>query len=240
MPDNARAIADRRLVALLLVVCACASGGPDRRDTASGFLRDYAGLREVRGARTSLVFIEPGARFSHYGRVILDPVTLWRADGPGRRDTPWAQLQHLADYLETGLRDQLGQVFELVDRPGHDTLRVRVAISEARRSWILRDVVSRRRPPAPSFDDRTELATGTRDFVDAAAIEVEVLDSVSDRRMLAAVDERAGRRSLRGSSDTWSDVHEALDYWADVLRTRLTALRAFDAGQERIGIPPPR
>ena len=39
--------------------------------------------------------------------------------------------------------------------------------------------------------------------------------------MVAAVDERAGGRAFKGSTDTWSDVKEAFDYWAERLRARL-------------------
>jgi hypothetical protein len=225
---------------ILLALLACATGDALPGAAPTGFLQDYSRLHRGKGEHQGLIFIDLRANFSRHDRAMLDPVTIWQAEGPGLGDVPQEQLQHLTDFLEATLRSQIAQAFELVDRPGRDTLRVRVAISQAPQAQRVMDVVSRRLRPTQSLSDPGDLATGTRRLVGAAAIEVEILDSLSDRRMLAAVDERVGSRSLRGSSTAWSDVHEAFDYWADVLRTRLAVLRAFDAAQARIGIPPPR
>jgi hypothetical protein len=223
----------------LFALLACTTGDPVRGVAPAGFLKDYSELHRGVGEHELLVFIDPRANFSHYDRAMLDPITIWQAEDTGLGDVPREQLQHLTDFLEAALRGQIAQAFELVDRPGSDTLRIRVAISQAPRSQRVMDVVSRRPAPTRSLSNPGELATGTRHLVDAAALEVEILDSLSDQRMLAAVDERAGSRSLRGSTHAWSDVYEAFDYWADVLRTRLAVLRAFDTAQARIGIPPP-
>ena len=60
------------------------------------------------------------------------------------------------------------------------------------------------------------------------SVEAEILDAVSGARLIAAVDERAGSKRLRGSTRAWSHVHSAFDYWADVVRARLKAMRQFD------------
>ena len=71
------------------------------------------------------------------------------------------------------------------------------------------------------------LATGTQAFVGRAAIEVEMLDGLTNRRVIAAVDERAGTRRLRGEGGTWGDVKEAFDTWAHLLGVRLAVFRAL-------------
>ena len=76
----------------------------------------------------------------------------------------------------------------------------------------------------------TKLATGTYAFVGTAGIEAEFLDSLSGHRLAAAIDERAGGRSLRGGNTTWSDVQNAFDFWAAQMRTRLAELSGRGAG----------
>jgi hypothetical protein len=82
------------------------------------------------------------------------------------------------------------------------------------------------------------LSTGTQAFVGRVAIEAEILDAVSGERLIAAVDERAGSKRLRGSTNAWSDVYSAFDYWAEVLRARLAAMRHFDAAQTSQEVAP--
>ena len=69
------------------------------------------------------------------------------------------------------------------------------------------------------------LATNTAVFVGKAAIEGEITDSVTNERLVAAVDERVGTKSLSGMFHKWSDVEKAFDTWAGHLRERLEELR---------------
>lgn len=104
-----------------------------------------------------------------------------------------------------------------------------MAITEARRSNGVLDLASTVLPPARLLSELRNLTTGTHAFVGRVAIEAEILDTVSGERLIAAVDERAGSKRLRGSTSAWSDVYSAFDYWADVLRARLVSMRQFDA-----------
>jgi hypothetical protein len=91
------------------------------------------------------------------------------------------------------------------------------------------DVASTVLPPARLLSELGNLSTGTYAFVGRVAIEAEILDAVFGERLIAAVDERAGGKRLQGSTNAWSDVYSAFDYWADLTRARLTAMRQFDA-----------
>src|SRR5207247_2105465 len=61
------------------------------------------------------------------------------------------------------------------------------------------------------------LATDTQLLVGRAGVEAEILDGVTDERLAAAVDRRAGTKALRGGVSTWSDVENAFDYWSERL-----------------------
>jgi hypothetical protein len=218
-------------VALLLALAGCATTEQTRSVEPSGFLGDYSQLQPGKTGQALLVYIDPAADFSRYNEVVVEPVTIWTGKGSDLADVPSQELQRLADYLETSMREQLALDFEVVEEPGPETLRIRAAITEARKSKVVLDVVSTALPPARLLSAVEKLATGTHAFVGRAAIEVEILDATSNARLLAAVDERAGGKTLEGATSAWADVEEAFDYWAEVMRERLSLFRHFDAAE---------
>jgi hypothetical protein len=219
------------LAVLVVAVAGCAATQQSRSIEPSGFLAEASQLRKGRGEQALLVYINSQANFARYDRVIVDPIMIWTRPGAEAADIPRDELQHLADYLHTALRKQLQLDFTLVERAQAGALRIRMAITEAQKSNVALDLVSTVLPPARLLSALKNLSTGTQAFVGRVAIEVEILDAVSGERLIAAIDERAGNKRLRGSTNAWSDVHSAFDYWADVLRARLTAMRQFDAAQ---------
>jgi hypothetical protein len=113
----------------------------------------------------------------------------------------------------------------MVDRPGPGTLRIRAAITEAKGARVVGNTITTVIPQARLLSTLTGLATNTQAFVGKAAIEGEITDSMSGRRLVAVVDERAGGKTLRGLGGKWKDVDNAFQYWAERLRTRLAELR---------------
>ncbi len=218
-------------VTLLLCgwLCACASSTTVQTERAepSGFLGDYSALEPGDEGEATLLYIDPAADFAGFHSVVIDPVTIWR--GPGTEKVPEAALESLAHYLENGLRTQIAKSFKVAPRPGPGTMRIRAAITEARGANVPLNVASTVLPPARLLSEVKNLATGTQAFVGRAAIEVEILDGLTHRRLIAAVDERAGTRTLRGAGGTWGDVKEAFDAWANLIASRLAVFRALDA-----------
>jgi hypothetical protein len=219
------------LAVLLVVVAGCAATRKSQSVEPSGFLADYSQLREGRGEQALLIYINSQANFANYDRVIVDPISIWTRPDVAIADVPRDELQHLADYLHTALLKQLQLDFTLVERPQPGALRIRMAITEASKSNVALDLASTVLPTTRLLSELKNLSTGTQAFVGRVAIEIEILDAVSGERLIAAVDERAGSKRLRGSTSAWSDVYSAFDYWAEVLRARLTAMRQFDAAQ---------
>ena len=228
-------------VALVLVAAslaiACASTEQVREEVEpSGFLGDYSELEEGAEEEAALVFIRTDTSFHDFSKIEIDPITIWH--GSSLDEVPEEELQRLADHLDTALREQLGRHFELVERASPGTLRLRVAITEAVGSRVVLDIASTVLPPARLLSEVKRLTTGTQAFVGKAAIELEILDALSGERLIAAVDMRAGTKTLRGSTSTWSAVEEAFDYWATRLASRLVLLRDFD-GSEPVAPPEP-
>jgi hypothetical protein len=120
----------------------------------------------------------------------------------------------------------LEQDYRIVTAPAPQALLLRAALTEAQASNVPLDVVATVIPQINLLTRIEGVAANTSLTVGEASAEMELTDSVSGRRLAAAVDERVGVRRLRGMTDKWSDVQAAFDAWAEQLRKRLAEERA--------------
>jgi hypothetical protein len=210
----------------LFLVCGCATTKKSADTEMSGFLGDYSQFREGTKDEAQLVYINPAAKLSKYDKVIIDPVAIWSSvQGSDESYIPEAELQMLADYLHGVLHNELFLDYKIVESPGPGALRIRTALTEAKKTDVAMGIVANVMPPMLIADTAKTMATGTAMFVGRAAVEMEIVDSVSNERLLAAVDQRVGTKAFRGKSSSWSHVQEAFDYWAQRLKLRLEMLR---------------
>ena len=211
----------RLLLLGMLLVSACA---PARRvlhpPDASGFLDDYSLLRQGGPGEVGLVYRNPDAAWTTYDKVLLEPVTLWRSGRGSLTPVPEADLARLISDFEAAIRKRLGDGFELVDQPGPGVMRIRLAITEARASDPVLDVLSARGDDVPRTTGDGPLDPETRRFLEGAAIEGEMRDGVTNVLLAQGVERRrAGGPRL----DTWADIDRGLAFWCDRVCGRLEA-----------------
>jgi hypothetical protein len=211
-------------LALPLLVLAACSAAPTTRQAPtalpSDFLGDYSRLQAGGPGQALLRYQAPDANIGSYGKVILDPVTVWRA--PGASDAvSRADLQRLADLLYGMLLSRLRTYYVIVREPSPGTMRIRAALTEATPSSTTMDVMSQIGPISGTAGEVKQLATGTPAWVGAASAEIQVLDAVTGKELLAAVDRRVGEKTLHGSSDAWGDVSDTFQLWANATIDRL-------------------
>jgi len=222
-----RSILSLFLVAAIATAIGCTTTTRARTVSTSGFLGDYSKLSKGASDQALLRYVDPAADFSKYDSVIIEPVAIYVEAKDGIvRDVTQEDLDELASYLRTAVRNELAQDYKIVGTPGPTTLRIKMAITEAEGSKVLLDTVSNFLPPAVAMSTAKRLITGTHSFVGQASAEVEFVDSTTGTRLAAAVDRRAGEKVLRGKLGTWNDVHEAYDFWAQRMRTVLAEERA--------------
>lgn len=216
------------LAVLLAAVVAsgCAATHQARSTKPAGFLGDYSELREGEGDEALLVFLAPDAAWDDYDSVQIDPIVLWKGDGT---DLDADDAKAMVDYLDAAMRRSLEKSYRIVERPGAGVLRLRIAITEAESSWPLLDAVSTIVPQPRALSALKRVATGSAAFVGKAGIEGEVLDSLTNRRLFAAVDRRVGQKRLKGAFSSWDDARGAFDFWAERLHARLAELRGEGA-----------
>lgn len=208
-----------------ILLAGCAATEKTRGAAPAGFLKDYSQLQAGKGKEAQLIYINPDANFGAYDKVLLDPVAMHaRSESSLSKISP-ENLQVLEDYLYAALRRELGKVYTIVDGPGPGVLRVRAAITEVRGAKVPMNILSTVSPQAQVLDRAKKLGTGTYSFAGRAAVEGEVTDSLTGKRLIAAVDERVGGKAPHTKLGAWNDVKKAYDYWADRLRRRMEELR---------------
>lgn len=205
---------------LLISVIPAGAKEKDVFPEPSGFLGDYSELTPHPKKDDLLVYrLRPGVLAAYDSFIVepplvyLDPAAVGEGIEPG-------ELKMLADFLReeiVGALEEKG-AYTVTDEAGEGTARIRTAIV---------DVV----PVASGKNVAASLAgvaAGVgilvpRVDLGRAAIEVEILDSESDERLVAVIAAKEGKRfggKIKGAK-RWGDVKAAFKKWAKQLRKRL-------------------
>lgn len=133
----------------------------------------------------------------------------------------------LTDLLYAAMqKDFEASGLKVVEVPGPTTLRLRAAITQAKGAHVVANVVTSVVPQTRLLGTLIGLASDTAILVGEAAVEVEVTDSLTGKRLAAAVDERIGTKTIRAAFGKWTQVEDAFDYWAKKMSDRLKSLKA--------------
>lgn len=211
-----------------LFASGCASTYQKRSVTGSGFLSDYTQLKDRGGDTAMLSYKDAQTDFRLYTKILLEPVRTYVPS----KDSKMAKLskenqQKLVNYFDASLREELKRDFTLVNEPGPGVLRVRVAITEASGSAVVLDTISSIVPIGIALSAVKAIATGKHLSVGDIGAECEGLDSVTGKRLFAAVDARVGRKyTLKFDKfSKWHTAEDAFDFWAKRLHQGLVAAK---------------
>ncbi len=223
MPSNtqrmSRAVSIVALVAFTLTVVACA-GTRGRRSAPeeSGFLRDYSMLTEREGASAKLSYVDSEADWSGYHAIWIESVSMW-ANSETSEVEPEDQ-QMLIDFFYKALHDELSKDFQIADGPGPGVLQFRAALTEAKGANVPLKAITTIVPQLKLVTTLVGSAADIAVTVGEATLEAEVMDSVTKKRLAAAVDQQAGKKWYT-QLKTWSDVKAACEHWSEGLRELL-------------------
>jgi len=210
------------LLAGILFLTGCAAGGmTDVKKT--GFLENYDQLTPGGDDRAALVYIKPGVDYKAYNKLMFERIVVLLSDSAEYRAVDPTTLKEMTDYYQNTLFNAFKDGYEIVDQPGPDVLRVRIAITQLTPSNPTANTLSTIIPVGMVVSGATRAVSGDNLGTGEAATEMEVLDSVSGERLAAAVDRRQGGKGVfRGK---WEDTKEAFDFWAKRFRQRLDEMR---------------
>src|SRR5262249_32485478 len=151
------------------------------------------------------VYLDAGADFSGYERVVIDPVVIFRSDPARFAGIPSAQLDALASEFRAELVRAFGAEFAVADAAGGPgPLRVRAALTAA-------------------------IARGSNaEHLQYIEVELELRDAATEARLGAAVDSRGKRPSSASDTSQGVDAKEVFNAWAEQAAVRVAALRDVD------------
>jgi hypothetical protein len=226
MTDNKKVVfaGTTLLVVFLFLITGCSSTFQTRKVSTSGFLENYSQLEKGSGDEAQLIYINPKTDFNLYTKILMDPVKFYSDENSMLEGK---DKKRIVDYLHATISEQLKFDYRFVNEPGAETMRLRVAITEARGSKVVMDTISSIIPIGMALGLVKKVAVGTNLSVGKASVELEIQDALTGERLVAAVDERAGRK-YTGKFDKFEKYHtveDAFDYWAKKLKKRLKELR---------------
>ncbi len=193
---------------------------------SSGFLSDYSMLRRGEEGQAISVYWSDTADFSSYDKMLIEPVTIWTTPDTELSEVPADERQELANAFHEALQETLKEDFEIVQVPGPNTIRLRVALTEAVASNPVLDTVSTYVPQARLVSTVLTLGSDTKAFVGQARAEGEARDALTGELLAAGIDQRAGTKALGDDTlDSWGDVRKAFEVWAERFRENLRARR---------------
>lgn len=223
---------------LLTGLTACRSthqvrGTPDE----SGFLKDYSLLQPGKSDQAKLIYFAPDVNWAKYTKVCIKPVTLWHSDDPdsklGKLDKEDQQL--LVDYFYTSLSNAFGKDYTIVDEVGPDTLVIHAALTEAKKSRPVSNLVSSVVPMGIGLSLVKRVIFGTGLGVGECQAEAEFMDGGTGQILCEAVDRRAGTKALRTKfNGTFGDVKLCMDYWSQRAAFKLEQLRVNSADKSEM------
>lgn len=193
----------------------------------AGFLTDYSKLKPVDGIDGTLRYIDTSADLRPYNKVMIDPVQIFTNPNPEYRGLQPDALKRMTDAFHGAFVGALAGGYQVVNKPGPDVMRIRLAITgvqPTKPDMGVTDFI-----PIKALFNVARSAAGEAPKVVEISAELEVLDP-NGRVVGAAVATRKGDKTLvQGEKITWKDLQAIVDVWGKNMRQHLDQARGYAA-----------
>ncbi|MCM8534202.1 MAG: DUF3313 domain-containing protein [Lentisphaeraceae bacterium] len=217
-----------RYLLLIFLCLACGCNTTEQAEEVtykSGFLDNYSQLTKGEEGQALLGYRKNNVDWSQYKKIMIDPIQFWVKDDSDLKKIDRVKVEKILGFLNSTLIQGLRGNFEIVKKPGPGVLHLRMALTEGESSRMIVDTVSTVVPVTFAISYLSKWASGNHIAVGKATAEVEILDSVSGARLVAAIDSRYGGKGLKGKFDSWDDVKSSFEYWVSRINSKLGKLQ---------------
>ena len=183
----------------------------------SGFLEDYPTFEKGKKG-VDMVYIKEGVDFKKYNSIMLDQVIFYFKKDSDYKGIHPDEIQELTEAFNKAFIDVLKDAYPLTDTPAQDVMRVRIAITDLKASKPGVGTVTTIIPVGLAVNLVKKGAGGDYIGIGSASMEAEFLDSVSNQRIGAAIDEKPGGKFAVGKL---SAAKDAFKFWAKRLKAVL-------------------
>ena len=207
---------------------------------AKDFLSDYSKLKPEGGDSKAFRYRDESVDYSKYDKLLVDRIKVWVKEDAEYKGIDPAELKELVDYFHQAIVDAVSDKYAVVQEPGPGVLRLRIAITDLVPNKTSASVVSLVVPAlwvGEAGAGAAEGEAGSTPFVGEATLELEALDSQTSKQLAAYIETRVGKKyywtkgiktgvsQYAKAYSTWAYTKQAMDYWANLLRERLDAVR---------------
>ena len=203
------------MIGLILIITAgCAT--QQHQIKYSGFLENYPTFQPGPEGGVDFVYLKEGVNFKKYNKVMLDYVVFYLKEDAEHKGIQADEMKELADAFHLEAVKALEGAYPIVGEPGADVLRVRVAITDIVPSNPATSGFTTVIPIGLAISSIKKGVTGKHTGVGGASMEAEFLDSLTNERVAAAIDNKEGSK-LSGLTK-FGSAKEAFEFWSGRLR----------------------
>jgi hypothetical protein len=191
----------------------------------SGFLGDYyKDLKPGREGGVKLAWIKPGFIPGQHPKIMIDSVIFYYADDSPDKGIDGDEMKQFADAFNAELVKALNDKYPIVTEPGPGVGRLRVALTNLKKSKPALSAVTTVIPVGLGINLLRKGVTGSWSGSGTVSVEMMGLDSMSNEVVAVAVDERSAGFTERFSK--FGSAQEAFKFWAGRIRLFLDDIRA--------------
>jgi hypothetical protein len=206
---------------LLVSVVPAMSGGQ-----YSGFLEDYPKFESDKDREGAMIYRKAGVDLKTYTKIMIGPVEIWIAPKSKYKGIKPDDLKILADTFRQTIIDALEPTYPVVNTAGPDVLGIRLAITNVYITKKKRGLLGY--TPAGLVISTAVKAIGDNMSLQEAVIEAELLDSQSNERLGALIDQQSktakkklGIGATKKGKTSWEEIESTLKFYAQRFRTRM-------------------
>lgn len=207
------------ILALVVMLLVPFISGAEEKMPQSGFLGDYSGFEPGPSGGVHWVYFKKDMEFGKYKKVMFDQVTFYLKEDAKDKGIQPDDIKELTEAFDNAVRENVGKYYPLVDQPGPDVLRIRVAITDLVPGKPGRSAVSTVLPIGLGLSFIKKAVTGKHTGVGETGMEMEAVDSETNERIAAAIDLHPGSK-LSGMKK-WGSAEEAFKFWTERIKMRL-------------------
>lgn len=185
-------------------------------------------LTDVKDDRAALkAYRNPVANWRAYDKILLEPITIGEDFASTLKPEQRDDLKKLSESFYTKLHDNLSKEYQLVEKLTAGTMRYRVVITHAEQSWTPLAVITKAVWQLQAANTLWALTRGKPAFAGEVTAEFTITDAVTGELLEVGVDRRVGGQNLldREVFNSWGDVKNSLNYWADSSAYRFCGTR---------------
>ena len=198
------------------------TGWAEKKMRQSGFLSDYSKLEEGKKGRAAFSYINEGANWKSYDKIMIDHLVFFMSDDAEYKGIQPDELKEMADTWHRAFIEALGEDYEIVHESGPGVLRFRAAITNLSPTKPGINTITTIIPVGLAVSIFKRGASGTHIGTGDVSTEAEVLDSSTNEVLAAGMDFQAGKKyRVDKAMSKWGHVKVAIENWAKKLHDML-------------------